>query len=116
LAELEMAWTQRYAELEARCTAEARAGEQLREEKEALQAQLEQQRQESTAMLGVYEGALETALNTLAEEREAAAADNRNIRSEVFQTVEGLSAVAKEVSKLMHHRSTGGSESHLHPS
>ena len=107
LAEQEAEWAQRYADLEARCHDEVRRREQVSHEVEALQQKLEQQRNESAAMLTVYEGALETALSTLAEEREAAAADNRAIRGEVFQTVEGLGAVAKEVEKLVAQRRAG---------
>lgn len=63
---------------------ELQAHQNLKIEHQTTLAQLQKVQQESAAMLKVYEGALESALHILAEEREAAAADNQQVREEMI--------------------------------
>jgi len=91
MQELDSQWKLRYETLDSKYEEQVLAHQILQDENEKLKERLATVQRESTAMLHVYEGALETALSVLAEEREAAAADNRGIRDEVLHTITQLS-------------------------
>jgi len=99
--ELEATWTTRCTELESRLTGEMSARQELIEEHTKLQEAHAKVQEESTAMLRVYEQALESALTALAEERERQAVENRAMKAEVMQTIEGLGQMANDVNSLV---------------
>jgi len=84
IQDLSLQWDRQRADLEKQLADELQAHQKLKIEHQTTLAQLQKVQQESAAMLKVYEGALESALRILAEEREAAAADNHQVREEMI--------------------------------